>query len=65
MAQTQVTQHNRWALYLSDFLHNMCFDPKAFMVTLEPRTAEENRKTPVDSSKPWIRLSDGGTEQLL
>ena len=54
-----MTQHNRCSLYLSDFLHNVCFDPKAFIGMLEPKIAKENRKTPVDSSKPWIRLSDG------
>lgn len=53
-----MTQHNRCSLYLSAFLHNACFDPKAFIVTLEPKIAEENRKAPVGSSKPWLRLSD-------
>lgn len=43
MAQTQMTQHSRCSLYLSDSLHNECFDPKAFMAKLGPKLAGENR----------------------
>lgn len=58
MAQTQMTQHNRCSLYLSDSAQRVLWS-KSFYGKAQAK-ARWGKQSPVDSRQPWLRLSDGG-----